>query len=120
MQSKQIGRRLRRLAEAGVTAGPVLVALLEKGYPKYGPLGRQALEMVVAFREEGRRNMYSLPTGGANYPSSPLIRGDYPPRQQADPVVWKDALGSILGEIQESEELLRAEGTDSSVSKAPR
>jgi len=126
VQRKQIGRHLKRLAGAGIIAGPVLVDLLEKRYPKYGFLGRQALEMIEAFREETRGRVApgeyigSLPTGDANYPSSPLTQDDYSLGQQIDPTVQKDALGGILREIQEREQLLRAEATARGVSEAPR
>jgi hypothetical protein len=111
VKSKQIMRHLKVVAEAGVSAGPVLVGLLEKRYPKYGLLGRQALEMVEAFREEGRGNIKSPPAVGEYYPSLPPNRDDFPLEYQPDPRVQKDALGDALREIQERERLLRAEAT---------
>jgi hypothetical protein len=120
MQSRQIGRHLKRIAKAGVTAGPVLVGLLEKRYPKYGFLGRQALEVIEAFREEGRDDLDSLPTSGEYYPSSPVIRDDLHVGQQGDPTVQKDALGDALRELHEREQLLRAEVTARNASEVTR
>jgi len=119
VQRKQIVRHLKRLAEAGVTAGPVVVTLLEKRYPKYGFLGRQALEMIKAFSEDGRGNIDSPPTGGANYPTSSLTRDGNSLGQHYDPAVQKDALGGVLREIQEREQQLRAEAAARGVSEAP-
>jgi hypothetical protein len=120
MQSKQIGRHLKRIAQAGVAAGPVLVDLLEKRYPKYGLLGRQALAVMEAFREEGRDDLNSPLTSGEYYPSSPLARDDFHVGQQVDPAIQKDALGEALRELQEREQLLRAEVTARNASEVTR
>ncbi len=120
MKSKQIMRHLKILAEAGVSAGPVLVSLLEKRYPKYGFLGRQALEIVEAFREEGRGNIQSPPAVGEYYPSLPPNRDGFPLGYQPDPRVQKDGLGDALREIQERERLLRADATAGNGSEASR
>jgi len=93
MQSKQIGRHLKRIAQARVAAGPVVVDLLEKRYPKYGFLGRQALAVMEAFREEGKEEQNSPPTSGEYYPSSPLAGDDLHAGQQVAPAMQKDALG---------------------------
>ena len=120
MERKQVMGHLKVLAKAGVTAGPVLVGLLEKRYPKYGFLGRQALEMVEAFTEEARGNVQSPPAVGDYYPSLPPNRDGFPLGYQPDPRVQKDGLGDTLREIQEREGLLRAEATAGNGSEASR
>jgi hypothetical protein len=120
MQSKQIGRHLKRIAQVGVVAGPVLVGLLEKRYPKYGFLGRQALEVIETFGEEGRDNLDSLPTGGEYSPSSRVTRDDYHGRLQFDPAPQNDALSDALRELQEREQLLRAEVAARNASEVAR
>ncbi len=120
MQTRQIGRHLKRLAEVGVSAGPVLVGLLEKRYPKYAPLGRQALELIEAIREEGRGDKGMLPTSAADYPSSSPIPDGYSAEPQFDPRIQEDALGGILREALEKEQLLRAQATARDVSETPR
>lgn len=109
MQRKQIGRHLKRLAKAGVVAGPVVVNWLEGRHPKYGPLGRQALEVVEALTEGFEGNAASSPTDGADHPSPPLTRYGYVPGEQFDPAIQEDALGGILREVQDREQRLRAE-----------
>jgi hypothetical protein len=76
--------------------------------------------MMEALREEGRDSMNSLPTGGEYHPSSPLTREGYYLGQQIDPTSQKDALGGILSELQESEQLLRGAATARGDSEAPR
>ncbi len=120
MQSRQIGRHLKRLAEAGVTAGPVFVDLLEKRYPKYGPLGRQVLEIVESLREEGRNRVNPLSKDGEYNPAPPLTRDAHYFGQQIDPKLQNHALGGLLREVEVREQLLRAEATAGDGSEVSR